>query len=133
MTDTKTLFETVTLGNTTLDNRVGVAPMTRISATSEGLVTDQMGSYYTSFARGGFGLVITEGTYTDDKYSQAYFDQSGIAYDEQAQAWGKIVDSVHQAGAKIFCNYSIRAPFPKETVLLKKKLHLLLFNQKGNN
>ncbi|MFD1395427.1 NADH:flavin oxidoreductase [Kroppenstedtia eburnea] len=102
MTDTKTLFETVTLGNTTLDNRVGVAPMTRISATSEGLVTDQMGSYYTSFARGGFGLVITEGTYTDDKYSQAYFDQSGIAYDEQAQAWGKIVDSVHQAGAKIF-------------------------------
>jgi 2,4-dienoyl-CoA reductase-like NADH-dependent reductase (Old Yellow Enzyme family) len=102
MTDTKSLFETVTLGNTTLDNRVGVAPMTRISATSEGLVTDQMVLYYTSFARGGFGLIITEGTYIDDKYSQTYFDQPGIAYDEQAQAWKKIVDSVHQAGAKIF-------------------------------
>ncbi|MDM5224397.1 NADH:flavin oxidoreductase [Peribacillus sp. NJ11] len=101
MPETKTLFETVELGNTTLDNRIGVAPMTRISATSEGLVTDQMVSYYTSFARGGFGLVITEGTYIDDKYSQTYLDQPGIAYDEQAQAWKKVVDSVHQAGAKI--------------------------------
>jgi 2,4-dienoyl-CoA reductase-like NADH-dependent reductase (Old Yellow Enzyme family) len=102
MTNTKSLFETITIGNTTLDNRIGVAPMTRISATPEGLVTDQMVSYYTSFARGGFGLIITEGTYIDDKYSQTYFDQPGIAYDEQAEAWKKIVDSVHQAGAKIF-------------------------------
>ncbi|WP_338653031.1 NADH:flavin oxidoreductase [Sporosarcina psychrophila] len=102
MTNTNTLFETVTLGRTTLENRVGVAPMTRISATSEGLATDQMVSYYTSFARGGFGLIITEGTYIDDKYSQTYFDQPGIVYDEQAQAWKKIVDSVHDAGAKIF-------------------------------
>ena len=36
MTDTKLLFEAVTIGNITLDNRIGVAPMTRISATSEG-------------------------------------------------------------------------------------------------
>ena len=102
LTNIKLLFENVSLGNTTLDNRVGVAPMTRISATSEGLVTDQMVSYYTSFAQGGFGLIITEGTYIDDKYSQTYFDQPGIVYDEQAQAWKKVVDSVHQAGAKIF-------------------------------
>ncbi|MBA9026335.1 2,4-dienoyl-CoA reductase-like NADH-dependent reductase (Old Yellow Enzyme family) [Peribacillus huizhouensis] len=102
MTDTKLIFESVSLGYTTLNNRVGVAPMTRISATSEGLVTDQMVSYYTSFARGGFGLIITEGTYIDDKYSQTYFNQPGIAFNEQAQAWKKVVDSVHQAGTKIF-------------------------------
>ena len=102
MTDEKSLFKTVTLGRTTVGNRVGVAPMTRISATSEGLATDQMVSYYTSFARGGFGLIITEGTYIDDKYSQTYFDQPGIVYDEQVEAWKKVVDSVHQAGAKIF-------------------------------
>jgi len=102
MSDTKLLFETVALGNTTLDNRVGVAPMTRTSATPEGLATDQMVSYYTSFARGGFGLIITEGIYPDDKYSQGYLNQSGIVYEEQVQAWKKVVDSVHQAGAKIF-------------------------------
>lgn len=102
MPDTKSLFETVTLGNTTVNNRVGVAPMTRISATSEGFVTDQVVSYYTSFAQGGFGLIITEGNYIDDKNSQTYFGQPGIAFDAQAQAWKEVVDSVHQARAKIF-------------------------------
>ncbi len=101
MTKTKSLFESVTLGNTTLANRVGVAPMTRISATSEGVVTDQMISYYTSFARGGFGLIITEGLYTDDKYSPGYIYQPGLVYEEQVQGWKKLVDSVHQTGAKI--------------------------------
>ena len=43
------LFEKVILGSTTIDNRVGVAPMTRTSATPEGCATDQMLSYYTSF------------------------------------------------------------------------------------
>ncbi|MFC7395556.1 NADH:flavin oxidoreductase [Scopulibacillus cellulosilyticus] len=102
MTETKLLFETITLGNIALKNRVGVAPLTRTSATYEGLATDQMVSYYTSFARGGFGLIITEGIYTDDKYSQGYSNQPGIVYDEQVQAWKKVVDSVHQAGAKVF-------------------------------
>ena len=102
MADTKLLFKTVTLGKTTLDNRVGVAPMTRTSATPEGLATDEMVSYYTSFARGGFGLIITEGIYPDDKYSQGYLNQPGIVYEEQVQAWNKVVDSVHQLGSKIF-------------------------------
>lgn len=96
-----TLFEPVTLGNTILINRVGVAPMTRISATAEGLTTKQMAAYYTSFARGGFGFIITEGLYTDDKHSPGYMDQPGIVSDEQMEAWRTVVDAVHQEGAKI--------------------------------
>ncbi|WP_425325253.1 oxidoreductase [Planococcus soli] len=107
---TKSLFETVTLGSTTLDNRIGLAPMTRISATTKGWATDQMASYYTSFARGGFGLIITEGTYIDDKYSQTYLDQPGIALEEQAQSWKQVVDSVHAAGAKIFMQLQHSGP-----------------------
>ncbi|MCM3772383.1 MULTISPECIES: NADH:flavin oxidoreductase [Priestia] len=102
MTDTKLLFENMTLGNITLDNRIGVAPMARTSATFEGVATNQMVSYYTSFARGGFGLIITEAIYTDDKYSQGYFNNPGLVDEEQAQAWKKVVESVHQEGAKIF-------------------------------
>lgn len=102
MTNTKLLFETITLGTATIKNRVGLAPMTRTSATSEGLATDQMASYYTSFARGEFGLIITEGIYPDDQYSQGYLNQPGLANEEQAQAWKKVVDSVHEADAKIF-------------------------------
>jgi 2,4-dienoyl-CoA reductase-like NADH-dependent reductase (Old Yellow Enzyme family) len=99
--DTQTLFKTVNLGNITLKNRIGLAPMTRTSATDEGLATDQMVAYYTSFARGGFSLLITEGIYPDEKYSQGYFNQPGIANLEQVQSWKKVVESVHQAGGKI--------------------------------
>jgi 2,4-dienoyl-CoA reductase-like NADH-dependent reductase (Old Yellow Enzyme family) len=99
---TSILFDTLNLGNITLSNRVGVAPMTRTSATPEGKATDQMVDYYTKFARGGFGLIITEGTYPDDKYSQGYFDQPGIINNEQVQAWKKVTDAVHQEGGKVF-------------------------------
>ena len=84
-----------------LRNRVALAPMTRISATDDGLVTEQMASYYASFARGGFGLIITEGTYIDTKSSQAYFNQPGIATDTQASSWESVVQAVHAENSKI--------------------------------
>ncbi|MEK4526822.1 MULTISPECIES: NADH:flavin oxidoreductase [Paenibacillus] len=95
------LFEPVNVGYNFLKNRVGVAPMTRTSATPEGLATEQMAEYYASFARGGFGFVITEGTYTDQLYSQCYFNQPGLINEEQAIAWKKVVDTVHEADAAI--------------------------------
>ena len=101
MTNKDVLFETVTLSNIKLDNRIGLSPMTRTSATPEGLATDQMVSYYTNFARGGFGFIITEGIYPDNTFSQGYFDQPGMIDDEQIKAWKKVTDAVHQAGAKI--------------------------------
>ena len=101
MTNKDMLFETVTLGNIKLDNRVGLSPMTRTSATPEGAATDQMVDYYAKFARGGFGFIITEGIYSDNSFSQGYFDQPGIINDEQIKAWKKVTDAVHQEGAKI--------------------------------
>lgn len=122
MTNRTSLFENIKIGTITLDNRVGVAPMTRTSATQEGLATDEMVRYYTKFASGGFGLIITEGVYPDDKYSQGYFNQPGIVNDEQIQAWKKVTDSVHEAGAKIFAQLmhagalSQGSRFEKETI-----------------
>ncbi|MED3727784.1 NADH:flavin oxidoreductase [Priestia filamentosa] len=110
MKNIKKLFEGVTLGNTLLDNRVGVAPMTRTSATAKGLVTNEMISYYTSFAKGGFGLIITEGTYTDHQYSQCYFYQPGMIDEEQEKTWKQLVDSVHEEGAKIFMQLEHTGP-----------------------
>ncbi|UOQ91511.1 NADH:flavin oxidoreductase [Halobacillus shinanisalinarum] len=95
------LFNPIELGSTKLENRIGVAPMTRTSGTSEGLVTDQMVSYYSKFARGGFGLIITEGVYPDNKYSQGYFNQPGIIDAEQVNAWKRVTDAVHQEGGQI--------------------------------
>ncbi len=95
------LFESFELNGTTLDNRVGLAPMTRTSATDEGHATERMARYYASFARGGFSFLVTEGTHPDTAHSQGYDNQPGLATDEQAAAWEQVVDAVHDEGSAI--------------------------------
>ncbi|TQS26953.1 NADH:flavin oxidoreductase [Microbispora sp. KK1-11] len=84
-----------------LPNRLAVAPMTRVSAAPDGTPTPEMADYYTEFAEGGFGLVITEGTYTDTVYSQGYRNQPGIVSDAHVAAWREITGRVHAAGGRI--------------------------------
>ena len=96
------LFEAFELNGHELDGRVGLAPMTRTSATDEGRPTDRMARYYASFARGGFSFLVTEGTHPDATRSQGYHNQPGLATDEQAAAWEPVVDAVHDEGSPIF-------------------------------
>ena len=95
------LFTPWQLRGLALTNRLAVAPMTRISATPEGVPTEVMARYYARFARGGFGLIITEGIYTDQSYSQGYANQPGLSNLAQAKGWRPVVDAVHTAGGKI--------------------------------
>jgi len=90
----------IQLGAVSLKNRIAVAPMTRISATEDGYVSNDMIRYCQGFAEGGFGLIITEGIYPDLAHSQGYLHQPGIGDDAQAQAWKPVVEAVHGAGAK---------------------------------
>lgn len=88
--------------NAALRNRLAVAPMTRVSATPQGEPTQAMHDYYLRFARGGFGLVITEGLYTDQAFSQGYLNQPGLSSDEQARGWAPITAALHAQGALAF-------------------------------
>ncbi len=90
------------LGPLELANRAVVAPMTRISADVDGVPTAQMAEHYANFARGGFGLIITEGTHPDTTFSQGYRDQPGIATPAQIAGWRTVTDAVHAAGGRIF-------------------------------
>ncbi|MEG0243297.1 MAG: NADH:flavin oxidoreductase [Pseudomonas sp.] len=85
-----------------LPNRLAVAPMTRVSATPSGLATDAMARYYERFAQGGFGLIITEGIYTDQQFSQGYPFQPGITDYEQALAWRAVTDRIHAHQGAVF-------------------------------
>jgi len=96
------LFDPLDLNGLALPNRLVVAPMTRISATPEGVPTPTMVDYYAGFARGGFGLIVTEGSYTDRAYAQGYAGQPGLTDMEQARAWRAVTDAVHDAGGRIF-------------------------------
>jgi 2,4-dienoyl-CoA reductase-like NADH-dependent reductase (Old Yellow Enzyme family) len=100
--DANTIFSPFDISGRQLRNRFAVAPMTRVSATEDGNATETMQRYYDRFARGGFGLVITEGLYPDQAYSQGYRFQPGISDDAQALAWKPLVDSMHALGAASF-------------------------------
>ena len=89
------------IGAIDLKNRLAVAPMTRVSAAPDGTPTDEMVSYYAEFARGGFGVVITEGTYTDVAHSQSYLNQPGLAVDAHVEGWRRVVDAVHAEGVPL--------------------------------
>jgi 2,4-dienoyl-CoA reductase-like NADH-dependent reductase (Old Yellow Enzyme family) len=101
MTDAHPALAATRFAGLDLRNRLAVAPMTRVSATADGLVTDDMRAYYAAYARGGFGLVITEGAYTDTAFSQGYAGQPGIADAAQARSWQPVAERAHAAGARI--------------------------------
>ena len=84
-----------------LPNRAVVAPMSRVSTRGDGVPTAQMTRYYSRFATGRFSLIITEGTYTDHKYSQAYRNQPAIVTAQQVDGWAAVTESVHAAGSRL--------------------------------
>ncbi len=93
----KTVFSSLDLAN-----RFVLAPMTRTSAEADGTPNALMAEHYEAYAKGGFGLLISEGTYTDDKASQGYANQPGIIDDTQVEGWKTVVDRVHAAGSRMF-------------------------------
>jgi 2,4-dienoyl-CoA reductase-like NADH-dependent reductase (Old Yellow Enzyme family) len=97
--DTEAFFAPIDInGHTVKNRRFGVAPMTRVSATEDGRATETISRYYERFARGGFGMVITEGIYTDQAFSQGYIRQPGITDDQQADAWKPVVRGIKTHG-----------------------------------
>lgn len=99
---TLSLFTPASIGKLALKNRLVVAPMTRVTASEEGVASDRMKAYYEDFARGGFGLVISEGIYIDKEWSQTYAFQAGLTSTEQVAGWHNITDAIHQQQGRIF-------------------------------
>jgi 2,4-dienoyl-CoA reductase-like NADH-dependent reductase (Old Yellow Enzyme family) len=103
MTDTTSLIlSPYDINGVTVRNRIAVAPMTRITATEDGHPTQTMFDYYLRFAKGGFGLVTTEGIYTDKAYSQGYRFQPGLSDSTQAEAWAAFNQAMQARGAHVF-------------------------------
>src|SRR5688572_15548148 len=97
------IFNPFTLLHHRLKNRLVVAPMSRVSATNEGVPTDAMKRYYASFAAGGFAMTVTEGLFTDLTYSRGYPNQPGIITSSQIDKWKEITDCVKEQDALFIC------------------------------
>jgi 2,4-dienoyl-CoA reductase-like NADH-dependent reductase (Old Yellow Enzyme family) len=97
-----TLFSPTRLAGVTLRNRIALAPLTRQVAEPDGTPTDEMAAYYARRARGGAGLIITEGTYEQEGFgSRAYLSQPGMATPGHVAGWRRITEAVHAQGAAI--------------------------------
>jgi N-ethylmaleimide reductase len=96
---TTDLFSPLTVGTTTLANRVLMAPLTRMRATPPDDVPNElMVTYYRQ--RAGAGLIITEGTQISP-IGKGYMDTPGIYSAEQVAGWRKVTDAVHAEGGRI--------------------------------
>lgn len=94
-----TLFEPIALRDLTVRNRVWLAPMCQYSAV-DGVPQDWHLVNLGARASGGFGLLLTEAAAVVPE-GRISPEDAGLWNDEQARAWGRIVDFVHTQGAAI--------------------------------
>lgn len=104
MTDTaaglEPLFQPFSCKSLNLPNRIVMSPMTRQFA-PDGVLVDEVDDYYAARARGGTGLIITEGTVVGHEVSH-YSSKVPHFYGEAALArWRDVVASVHAEGGAI--------------------------------
>ena len=98
--DTSPLFRPLRLKGLNLENRVVMSPMTRSFAPG-GVLDTGMTDYYVRRARGGTGLIISEGTAIDHPVAH-HTARIPNFYGEAALArWKQVVDAVHGAGGKM--------------------------------
>ncbi|SJL82618.1 alkene reductase [Vibrio palustris] len=96
----KTLFDTVSLGNYTLKNRIFLPPLTRSRSSQPGNIpNDVMVDYYSQRTSAGF--MVTEGTQIEPR-GQGYAWTPGIHSQAQIEGWKKVTQSVHDNGGIIF-------------------------------
>ncbi|RKR07198.1 2,4-dienoyl-CoA reductase-like NADH-dependent reductase (Old Yellow Enzyme family) [Kushneria sinocarnis] len=93
------LFEGFRLGRLALANRIVMAPMTR-NRSPGGVPDEAVADYYASRARGGVGLIITEGTHIDHPGANGYPDVPAF-HGEGLAGWRQVVERVHAAGGRI--------------------------------
>jgi N-ethylmaleimide reductase len=94
------LFEPVTIGRSTLQNRIVMAPLTRSRARQPGNVPTTLNACYYA-QRASAGLIVTEATQISMQ-GQGYAWTPGIHSREQVEGWRTVTQAVHEAGGLMF-------------------------------
>ncbi len=96
---TADIFSPVQLGNFTLKNRLGVAPMTRMSAGKDSIPRQDVLDFLVRRARNGAAVVFTEAIVTDYESAQGYPGQARILNQSQVEAWKPVTEAIRRHGA----------------------------------
>lgn len=93
------LFSPIKIGETVVKNRIFMPPLST-NLGNKGYVTDELVEHYKARARGGVGLFVTEVVTIEPTY--VYLPGDMAIYDDSfIPGWKKLVDGVHEYGAKI--------------------------------
>lgn len=109
------LFNSISIGNLNLKNRIVMAPMTRGRADNVNSIPNGlMAEYYSQ--RASAGLIITEGTWVS-KEAVGFINVPGAYTSAQTEGWKKITEAVHQKGGKIFLQLAHSGPISHRELL----------------
>jgi N-ethylmaleimide reductase len=92
------LFDPITIGAIEAANRIFMAPLTRMRASSDHVPTELMIEYYRQ--RASSGLIIAEATGIS-RTGLGWPNTPGLWTDQQTENWKPITDAVHAAGGRI--------------------------------
>jgi 2,4-dienoyl-CoA reductase-like NADH-dependent reductase (Old Yellow Enzyme family) len=93
------LFTPVSIGTLRLANRIVMAPMTR-GFSPDGVPGPDVAAYYERRARGGVGLIVTEGVAINAEGAHS-FTAPRLYGDDVEAPWRAVVDRAHVAGSPI--------------------------------
>ncbi|MGD8958442.1 MAG: NADH-dependent flavin oxidoreductase, partial [Desulfobacteraceae bacterium] len=92
-------FSPFELKNFRLRNRLGVAPMTRMSSPGDSIPRRDVLDFLVRRAQNGAALVYTEAIVTDYESAQGYPGQARLTSQRQIDAWAPVVAAIRAAGA----------------------------------
>lgn len=93
------IFSPYELKGYRLRNRLGVAPMTRMSSPGDSIPRRDVLEFLVRRARNGASLVYTEAIVTDYESAQGYPGQARLVTQRQIDAWRPVVEAIRDAGA----------------------------------
>jgi 2,4-dienoyl-CoA reductase-like NADH-dependent reductase (Old Yellow Enzyme family) len=93
------LFSPFQLKDFRLKNRIGVAPMTRMSSPGDSIPRKDVLEFLVRRAKNGSALVYTEAIVTDYESAQGYPGQARLLTQRQIDAWKPVVEAIRKEGA----------------------------------
>lgn len=93
------VFSPFQIKNYTLRNRLGVAPMTRMSSPGDSIPRQDVLDFLVRRAENGAAIVYTEAIVTDYESSQGYPGQARMTNQRQIDAWCDVNEKIREHGA----------------------------------
>jgi len=93
------IFLPFKLKNFTLKNRIGVAPMTRMSSPGHSIPRQDVLDFLVRRAENSAAIVYTEAIVTDYESAQGYPKQARLITQRQIEAWKPVVEAIRKEGA----------------------------------